>query len=71
MAAQRQAVQDVREDLRQQLIDDVRAGLSARPKTLPARWFYDRRGSDLFLRSLSLLNARSPLDQQRGQRREA
>jgi len=48
MAAQRQAVQEVREDLRQQLIDDVRAGLSARPKTLPARWFYDRRGSDLF-----------------------
>ena len=48
MAAQPQAVQDVREDLRQQLIDDVRTGLSARPKTLPARWFYDSRGSELF-----------------------
>jgi dimethylhistidine N-methyltransferase len=27
---------------------DVLAGLSARPRALPARWFYDRRGSELF-----------------------
>jgi L-histidine Nalpha-methyltransferase len=27
---------------------DVRAGLSAFPKTLPPKWFYDERGSELF-----------------------
>jgi dimethylhistidine N-methyltransferase len=27
---------------------DVRAGLTAAPKTLPPRWFYDERGSELF-----------------------
>jgi L-histidine N-alpha-methyltransferase len=27
---------------------DVRAGLSATPKTLPPKWFYDDRGSELF-----------------------
>ncbi len=27
---------------------DVRAGLSRTPKTLPPKWFYDARGSDLF-----------------------
>jgi L-histidine Nalpha-methyltransferase len=27
---------------------DVLAGLSSRPRALPARWFYDRRGSELF-----------------------
>src|SRR4029079_16304473 len=27
---------------------DVRAGLSAAPKTLPPKWFYDDRGSELF-----------------------
>src|SRR6202048_1318850 len=27
---------------------DVLAGLSARPRAIPARWFYDRRGSELF-----------------------
>ncbi len=48
MSALPRPVQDVREDLRQQLIDDVRGGLLARPKTLPSRWFYDRRGSELF-----------------------
>ena len=30
------------------LASDVRAGLTATPKTLPAKWFYDARGSDLF-----------------------
>lgn len=27
---------------------DVLAGLHARPRAIPARWFYDRRGSELF-----------------------
>ncbi|MEV5269191.1 L-histidine N(alpha)-methyltransferase, partial [Streptomyces werraensis] len=27
---------------------DVRAGLTGRPKTLPPKWFYDARGSELF-----------------------
>ncbi len=27
---------------------DVRAGLSAEPKTLPPKYFYDARGSELF-----------------------
>ena len=27
---------------------DVLAGLTARPRAIPARWFYDRRGSELF-----------------------
>jgi dimethylhistidine N-methyltransferase len=29
-------------------LDDVLAGLSARQKSVPARWFYDHRGSQLF-----------------------
>jgi L-histidine Nalpha-methyltransferase len=33
---------------RQALIADVRAGLTADPKWLPPKWFYDARGSDLF-----------------------
>jgi L-histidine N-alpha-methyltransferase len=28
--------------------DDVRRGLTARPKDIPPKWFYDDRGSDLF-----------------------
>ena len=27
---------------------DVLNGLAARPRAIPARWFYDRRGSELF-----------------------
>ncbi len=33
---------------------DVRAGLSANPKTLPSRWLYDDRGSELFEEITSL-----------------
>jgi len=33
---------------REDLIADVRAGLTATPKTLPPRWLYDERGSELF-----------------------
>ncbi|WP_245841789.1 L-histidine N(alpha)-methyltransferase [Sphingomonas lenta] len=29
-------------------LDDVLAGLEARPRAIPARWFYDREGSELF-----------------------
>jgi L-histidine N-alpha-methyltransferase len=36
------------EDLRRELEADVRAGLTASPKTLPPKWFYDERGSQLF-----------------------
>lgn len=35
-------------DARQELVADVRAGLGASPKSLPPRWFYDERGSELF-----------------------
>src|SRR4029077_4903266 len=34
--------------LRAALEADVRAGLSTRPRTLPPKWFYDDRGSELF-----------------------
>ncbi|MEU5909853.1 L-histidine N(alpha)-methyltransferase [Micromonospora sp. NPDC047527] len=36
--------QDVEHGLR----EDVRAGLTAEPKWLPPKWFYDSRGSELF-----------------------
>ncbi|HTI86052.1 MAG TPA: L-histidine N(alpha)-methyltransferase, partial [Alphaproteobacteria bacterium] len=29
---------------------DIAAGFSARPRTLPCRYFYDARGSELFER---------------------
>jgi len=35
-------------ELRDDLVRDVRAGLGADPKSLPPRWFYDERGSELF-----------------------
>jgi len=35
-------------ELRDDLVRDVRAGLSAEPRSLPPRWFYDERGSELF-----------------------
>lgn len=36
------------DELTRALHDDVRRGLSTRPKRLPPRWFYDERGSLLF-----------------------
>lgn len=36
------------DDLRQGLETDVRAGLTASPKELPPKYFYDDRGSELF-----------------------
>ncbi len=35
-------------DITRALRDDVRTGLTADPKVLPPRWFYDARGSELF-----------------------
>lgn len=34
--------------------EDVLAGLAGRPKTVPSRWFYDDRGSELFERITGL-----------------
>ncbi|MEV4111012.1 L-histidine N(alpha)-methyltransferase [Nonomuraea sp. NPDC049695] len=39
-----------RDYLRQALERDVRTGLTASPKWLPPKWFYDAAGSDLFSR---------------------
>lgn len=36
------------EDLTTALREDVRRGLTAQPKWLPPKWFYDARGSELF-----------------------
>jgi L-histidine N-alpha-methyltransferase len=36
------------DDVAEQLRGDVRAGLTADPKWLPPKWFYDARGSELF-----------------------
>jgi L-histidine N-alpha-methyltransferase len=36
------------QDLGRGLRDDVRVGLTAEPKWLPPKWFYDARGSELF-----------------------
>lgn len=36
------------DDLDRALRADVRAGLTASPKELPPKWFYDERGSELF-----------------------
>lgn len=36
------------QDLARTLRDDVSAGLTADPKWLPPKWFYDARGSELF-----------------------
>ena len=33
---------------------DAREGLTASPKTLPPKWFYDARGSELFDRITTL-----------------
>ena len=36
------------DDLRAAMLADVSAGLTAAPKELPPKWFYDERGSQLF-----------------------
>jgi L-histidine Nalpha-methyltransferase len=41
-------------DLARALREDARAGLTATPKTLPPKWFYDARGSELFERITEL-----------------
>jgi L-histidine N-alpha-methyltransferase len=35
-------------EFREQLVDDVREGLLNDPKSLPSKYFYDKRGSELF-----------------------
>lgn len=40
--------------LQSQLADDVRRGLTARPRSLPPKWFYDATGSALFDRICEL-----------------
>jgi len=42
------AVHTVGRNSREELIADVRAGLTQTPKCLPPRWFYDALGSQLF-----------------------
>ena len=42
------------DDLRAALLNDARAGLTATPKRLPPKYFYDERGSDLFERITEL-----------------
>lgn len=42
------------DQLERSLRADVRTGLSGSPKTLPPKWFYDKRGSDLFERITQL-----------------
>ena len=37
-----------RDDLHQALRADARKGLTAVPKDIPPKWFYDERGSELF-----------------------
>jgi len=36
------------DDLARELRADVRSGLTTRPKSLPPKWFYDAKGSELF-----------------------
>ena len=42
------AIHTLGRDTRQDLVEDVRAGLTQSPKILPPLWFYDQKGSDLF-----------------------
>ncbi|MFN2582005.1 MAG: L-histidine N(alpha)-methyltransferase [Candidatus Dormibacteria bacterium] len=41
-------VHELGRGVRRDLADDVRQGLVAIPRTLPPKWFYDERGSELF-----------------------
>lgn len=42
------------EQLQENLLTDARIGLTASPKWLPPKWFYDARGSELFERITAL-----------------
>jgi dimethylhistidine N-methyltransferase len=48
MTAERRPLDLVRDTLQAQFRRDVLAGLAQARKAIPARWFYDRRGSELF-----------------------
>lgn len=41
-------------DRREELLDDLREGFAGRPPSLPAKYFYDARGSELFERITEL-----------------
>jgi len=40
--------------MKNKFIADVDEGLSRQPKTLPSKYFYDKRGDELFMQSLEL-----------------
>ncbi|MDQ6900396.1 MAG: L-histidine N(alpha)-methyltransferase [Candidatus Dormibacteraeota bacterium] len=42
------AIHTFGQDVLDDLVRDVRAGLTTQPRSLPPRWFYDDRGSELF-----------------------
>src|SRR5258708_17434770 len=42
------AIHTLGRDARDDLVADARAGLGHRPRSLPPRWLYDERGSELF-----------------------
>ncbi len=42
------AIHTFGQDVLDDLVRDVRAGLATQPRSLPPRWFYDDRGSELF-----------------------
>jgi L-histidine N-alpha-methyltransferase len=42
------AIHTFGQDVLDDLVCDVRAGLGRKPRSLPPRWFYDDRGSELF-----------------------
>ncbi len=42
------AIHTFGKDAHEDLVADARAGLTATPKTMPPRWFYDERGAELF-----------------------
>lgn len=52
-------------DLRRSLADDARHGLTAAPKDLPPKWFYDAAGSDLF-DQITRLEEYYPTEAERG-----
>ena len=54
-----------RERVLRLMSEDVRSGLTSSPKTLPPKWFYDARGSELFEEITVLENILVPVTIQR------
>lgn len=40
--------------MKQQFIDDVRHGLNQSPKSLPSKYFYDKKGDELFMQIMAM-----------------